>query len=97
MAGVASTLPVLESTTAIFLPSQTGKRRLAGDVEGQAGGRIAAGGPLGGELVGVGVEAHDFAFVFDVVEDGAVAVDGGELGLAGQGDGGERLSAWRRR
>ena len=38
---------------------------------------------------GVGVEADDFALVFDVVEDRALAVDGGKLGLAGQGDGGD--------
>jgi hypothetical protein len=37
----------------------------------------------------VGVEANDFTLVFDVVEDDALAVDGGELGLAGEGDGGD--------
>jgi hypothetical protein len=64
----------------------------AGDVEGQAAGAVAAGeGPLGGELVGVGVEADDLALVFNVVEDRSLAVDGGEFGLAGEGDGGDDL------
>ena len=35
------------------------------------------------------VDADDFIFVFDVVEDGALAVGDGELGLAGQRDGGD--------
>ena len=64
----------------------------AGDVEGQAAGSIAAGErPLGGELVGFGVEADDLALVFDVVEDRSLAIDGGELGLAGQRNGGDNL------
>ncbi len=64
---------------------------MAGNIEGEAGGGIAAGGPGCGEGFGAGVEADDLALVFDVVEDRALAVDGGKLGLAGQGDGGDNI------
>ena len=66
-----------------------GEETVAGNIERQAGGGLAPGWPLGGKFAGMGVEADDFAFVFNVVKDGAVAIDGGEFRFAGQGDGGD--------
>ena len=89
MEGLARSLPVAESMTEIFLPSQTGKRRWPRGIEGEAGGGIAAGGPGGGDGSGAGVDADDLALVFEVVEDVALAVGDGELGLAVERDGGD--------
>src|ERR1035441_7776950 len=70
------------------LAAADGEEAAAGDIEGQAAGSVPAGErPLGGELVGFGVQAVDLIFVFDVHEDRALAIDGGELGLAGERDG----------
>ena len=92
MEGLASSLPVVESMTAIFLPSQTGKRRWPATSKARPEGESQPAGQVAVTVVGAGVEADDFALVFDVVEDRALAVGGGELGLAGQGDGGDDLA-----
>jgi len=65
---------------------------VAACVQSQTAGAVAAGeGPDCGNCFGFGVEADDFAFVFNVVEDRSLAVDGGEFGLAGEGDGATTL------
>jgi len=44
----------------------------------------------------VSVDANDFAFVFDVVEDRSLAIGDGKLGLAGKRDGGDDgVRDWR--
>ena len=81
---------MLESTTAIFLPSQTGKRRAPATSKARPlGDSQPAAATSAVSLCGAGVEADDLALVFDVVEDRSLAIDGGELRLAGQGDGGD--------
>ena len=62
---------------------------MAGGVEGKAGGGIAAGGPGAEDSFGAGVDADDFALVFEVVENCALAIGDSKLRLAGEGDGGD--------
>jgi hypothetical protein len=70
-----------------------GEKAGTGHVEGEAAGTVAVGErPFRGDFFGVGVEADDLVFVFDVVENRSLVVDGGEFGLAGEGDGGNQLS-----
>ena len=91
-------LPVLASTTAIFLPSQTGKSRWPGASKARPLGESQpVTGHVAVSVLASRVEPHDLALVFDVVEDRALAVDGGKLGLAGQRNGGRPLCAWLRR
>ena len=83
IAGVASTLPVSASTTAIFLPSHTEKRRCAAVINRQTGGRVA-GRPFRRDLLRCSVEADNLILALDVVVDVALAVRDRELRLAGQ-------------
>ena len=63
-------------------------------INGHAGGAFAGGnGPAVGDGVGLGVNGHEFAGVFDIVENAiGVGIGLGEFGFAAFGDGGDDLA-----